>query len=232
MSTFIKASKFKNVRIPPAEEFPAHPRGMQSYATENGSPAIPVPSTAFCENKIQRAPRQLLPMAPARNSLARIRDEGNCSKNNDYLQGGPSLSCSPHDMIKAALVAMSEAITLDEGKGRASTANASSIQAGPSNSGARTPEGKLAAESDTAKITKGKDKAVHFTGTHTATPTYGSAASRAQEGNTAAVEYARTHRGDPPFYASDTGSDCPTGRASGEKEGGMGGKKLKDSTSS
>lgn len=128
---------------------------------------------------------------------------------------------------------MSESTILDEGKGRASTANASRVQAGPSNSGALTLEGKLAAESDTAKTIKGKGKAVDITGTHTAPPTSASTTSRVQEGNAAASEYARTHPGGPPFYASESASDSALGRASGEEGGGIAGAtELKDSTSS
>lgn len=169
LSTFIKASQFKNVRMPSAEEFPFQPRGMYSYKTDNGTPAIPIPRTVVGEASSQRAPRQLLPMGTAIDRLTRILDEGarpgthECAQATSRddgladLQEGPasrlcpSLPCSANDVDEAALAAMSQATILDKGKGSASVMNISDSEVSPSNSHISTFEGKAEPHADTGR---------------------------------------------------------------------------------
>lgn len=61
LSSFIKASQSKNVRVPPADEFPTQPRGMYSYKMDNREPANPVPITTGGEASAQRTPRPPFP---------------------------------------------------------------------------------------------------------------------------------------------------------------------------
>jgi len=238
VSTFIKASQSKNVRVPPAEEFPTQPRGMYSYDTENGSPAIPVPSTAGGEASAQRTPRQLLPLGTARESLSRIRNEGILPNTVKYLQaaskaGEPAnlngytatdpdlpLPCSANDVDEAALAATSQATILDKGKGKASVSNTSGVKADPSNNHASTPGGVRAIKRGFTKIDKGKGKPVTFGESHAPASASGPSTSRVQEGNTSAMEHHRLHRGDAPFYAPSSGNEPTSSGAMGEEDGG------------
>ena len=250
VSTFIKASQYKNMRIPSADEFPSQPRGMHSYRTEYGSPAIPVPNTSGAEvSSSQRAPRQLLPTGTAHELLSRIRDEGACPSTSENPQAasrvggpadlnqhpvtepGPSLPCSANDVDEAALAAMSQATILNKGKGKAIVSNTSSVEAGPSNSHASTPERLSAVKGGSKKIGKGKGKAVTFGDPHVTPSASGSSTARVQEDNAVTVEYCGIRRGSPPFYVSSSGSE-PTSGASGEDGGGQAGADArKESTS-
>lgn len=247
VSSFIKASQYKHIRMPTPEEFPSQPRGMYSYGPEN-TPAtmndrFRASSVPGGEPSSQRVPSQPRQVETAHGLLSRIHAVGTrtyfsegsqaipepdgwvASKPDPVSEPETSLPCSSSPMDEATLAAMSQSTILDRGQGTADLLNALSAESGPSNNEPPPPGNKSAPESGPMKTGKGKGKAVSFSKLVSEYETHRDLSGSAGPSNTskgsvnklAAVDATRSQPRGAPFYTSDSESDSIPSGALGKQ---------------